>query len=204
MLEEYFAKYRKNILGEGKTFEGPLGEKKIIYSDWTASGRIYGPIEDKLRKQFFPMVGNTHTETNVTGSSMTIAYHKAMNIVKKHVNATPEDIMISSNSGMTGVANKFQRILGFRVHEKYREQINLPEAESILASDTRILKDPEPFIAVGELADSSVNFTVRVWVDGADYWGVHFDTIEKVKKAFDKEGISIPFPQADVHLFNEK
>ena len=129
MLEEYFAKYRKNILGEGKTFEGPLGEKKIIYSDWTASGRIYGPIEDKLRHQFFPMVGNTHTETNVTGSSMTIAYHKAMNIVKSHVNATPEDIMISSNSGMTGVANKFQRILGLKKKKKYRDKIDIPAEE---------------------------------------------------------------------------
>jgi len=74
----------------------------------------------------------------------------------------------------------------------------------VLQQDRRILPDPEPMIVVGELADSSVNFIVRVWVKVPDYWGVHFDTIEKMKKAFDAEGISIPFPQRDVHLFQEK
>lgn len=129
MLEEYFAKYRKNIIGENKKFESPFGEKQIIYSDWTASGRIYGPVEDKLGEKFYPMVGNTHTETNVTGSSMTIAYRKAINIVKKHVNASAEDVMISSNSGMTGVINKFQRILGLKVYEKHREFIKISEED---------------------------------------------------------------------------
>ncbi len=129
MLEKHFAKYRKNIIGENKKFKTPYGEKQIIYSDWTASGRIYGPVEDKLNKIFYPMVGNTHTETNVTGSSMTIAYHKAMNIVKKHVNASAEDIMISSNSGMTGVVNKFQRILGLKVYEKHRKFIKMAEED---------------------------------------------------------------------------
>ncbi len=70
----------------------------------------------------------------------------------------------------------------------------------IFNEDERVHKDPEPFVKVGELADSSVNFTCRVWVDAADYWGVHFDTIEKVKKTFDAEGVSIPYPQTDVHL----
>ncbi|MCM2680249.1 mechanosensitive ion channel family protein [Echinimonas agarilytica] len=70
----------------------------------------------------------------------------------------------------------------------------------IVQADARVKKDPEPFIMVGELADSSVNLTVRVWVDAADYWGVHFDTIEAVKKAFDAKGVSIPFPQQDVHM----
>jgi len=129
MLEKYFTKYRKNIIGENKKFDSPFGEKSIIYSDWTASGRIYGPIEEKLNKQFYPMVGNTHTETNVTGSSMTIAYHKAIHIVKSHVNASPEDVMISSNSGMTGVVNKFQRILGLKVYEKHRDFIKVSEED---------------------------------------------------------------------------
>jgi small conductance mechanosensitive channel len=66
----------------------------------------------------------------------------------------------------------------------------------------RILKDPECLIAVSELADSSVNFTVRPWVKGADYWGVKFDLTEAIKKRFDKDGISFPFPQQDVHLYN--
>lgn len=72
--------------------------------------------------------------------------------------------------------------------------------KNILSKDDRIHKDPEPFVVVSELADSSVNFTVRVWVDAADYWGVFFDTTEQVKLVFDAEGISIPYPQQDVHL----
>lgn len=72
--------------------------------------------------------------------------------------------------------------------------------ESIISADERILPEPAPFVAVSELADSSVNFVVRTWVNSADYWGVYFDTIEKVKVTFDAEGISIPYPQMDVHL----
>jgi len=75
----------------------------------------------------------------------------------------------------------------------------------IISSDSRIISEPaEPFVAVKELADSSVNFVVRVWVNAADYWGVYFDMQESVKLTFDKEKISIPFPQRDVHLFQEK
>ncbi len=72
----------------------------------------------------------------------------------------------------------------------------------ILAADERILKDPEPVVAVAELGDSSVNFVVRPWVKSADYWAVNFDLHEKVKLAFDAAGISIPFPQQDVHMYH--
>tara|TARA_B100001173_G_scaffold575_1_gene507 strand:+ start:1893 stop:2702 length:810 start_codon:yes stop_codon:yes gene_type:complete len=70
----------------------------------------------------------------------------------------------------------------------------------IIEEDSRINNDPEPFVAVSELADSSVNFTVRVWVDATNYGGVLFDMNEKVYKVFNKEGINIPFPQMDVHI----
>jgi small conductance mechanosensitive channel len=76
--------------------------------------------------------------------------------------------------------------------------------EGIIADDDRILKDPEPTIGVLEMADSSVNFAVRPWVKVDDYWDVYFATQEKIKKGFDAAGIVIPFPQRDVHLFNEK
>ncbi|MEM7110130.1 MAG: mechanosensitive ion channel domain-containing protein [Bacteroidota bacterium] len=76
--------------------------------------------------------------------------------------------------------------------------------EKIVTSDERVLKEPAPQIAVSELADSSINFVVRPWVNASDYWGVNFDLKEKVKIEFDKEGISIPFPQRDIHLYNEK
>lgn len=72
--------------------------------------------------------------------------------------------------------------------------------ERILADDSRVLKDPAPTVAVSELADSSVNFVVRPWVKTGDYWGVFFDITEKVKITFDELGISIPFPQTDIHL----
>jgi small conductance mechanosensitive channel len=75
--------------------------------------------------------------------------------------------------------------------------------EQILSEDDRILPDPAPTIAVLELADSSVNFAVRPWVKTSDYWPVKFDLQETIKIRFDAEGISIPFPQQDVHLFQE-
>lgn len=70
----------------------------------------------------------------------------------------------------------------------------------IFAEDDRVFSDPEPFVVVSELADSSVNFTCRVWVNAADYWGVFFGITEKVKVTFDAENISIPYPQSDVHM----
>jgi small conductance mechanosensitive channel len=73
--------------------------------------------------------------------------------------------------------------------------------EELVAADERILDDPACTIAVSELADSSVNFVVRPWVKTADYWGVMFDMTEAIKKRFDQEGISFPFPQQDVHLY---
>jgi small conductance mechanosensitive channel len=71
----------------------------------------------------------------------------------------------------------------------------------IIDQDSRILKNPEPQISVSELADSSVNFVVRPWAKVEDYWGVYFDLTEKIKKAFDANGVSIPFPQRDVHVY---
>ena len=70
----------------------------------------------------------------------------------------------------------------------------------IVAADDRILKEPAPTVALVELADSSVNFVVRPWVNAADYWGVYFDLHEQVKLRFDAEGLSIPYPQQDVHM----
>ena len=72
--------------------------------------------------------------------------------------------------------------------------------EDVLAKDERILKDKPTQIAVVELADSSVNFVVRPWANVSDYWGVYLDAMENIKKAFDDQGISIPYPQQDVHL----
>lgn len=126
-LEKYFEPFRNNIVGIDQDFESPFGRKKIIYTDWTASGRLYGPIEEKILKDFGPFVANTHTETSVTGTAMTKAYHEARKIIKTHVNANPNDVLITSGSGMTGAINKFQRILGLKIPENIREYTNIPD-----------------------------------------------------------------------------
>ena len=76
--------------------------------------------------------------------------------------------------------------------------------EDILAKEDRVLQDPAPTIGVVELADNSVNFVCRPWVQTADYWAVYYDITETVKKRFDAEGVSIPFPQRDVHVYEQK
>jgi small conductance mechanosensitive channel len=76
--------------------------------------------------------------------------------------------------------------------------------KEIVDQDERVLKDPASQIVVAELADSSVNFKVRAWTSSDDYWSFFFDTTEKVKKQFDAQGISIPFPQRDVHVYEHK
>jgi len=126
-LEKYFDKFRKNIIGINQTFKTPYGVKDVIYTDWTASGRMYRPIEEKIMNDFGPYVANTHTETSSTGAAMTLSYHKARNIIKEHVNASENDVLITEGSGMTGVVNKFQRILGLKVSENLREHTNIPD-----------------------------------------------------------------------------
>jgi small conductance mechanosensitive channel len=72
--------------------------------------------------------------------------------------------------------------------------------KDIISKEARVHSDPEPLIAVAELADNSVNFVVRVWTDTGDYWGVKFSMTETIKNRFDEEGIGIPFPQRDIHI----
>ena len=128
-LEHYFQKFRENIIGINQEFLSPYGKKKIVYTDWTASGRLYRPIEDKLINQFGPFVANTHTETTVSGTAMTMAYHEARKIIKKHVNAGSDDVLITDGSGMTGVVNKFQRILGLKIPESLQSFTNVPKED---------------------------------------------------------------------------
>ena len=87
----------------------------------------------------------------------------------------------------------------------YQDDIDAARAiiESLLAADERVLDEPKPLVAVVALADSSVNFVCRPWVKSSDYWPVHYSLTEAVKKAFDANGISIPFPQQDVHLHQQ-
>lgn len=111
-----------------------------------------------------------------------------------------------STGPMTNFSTEPRRRVDFTFGIGYSDDIDKAKdvIKSLIDADERILRDPEPFIAVSELADSSVNFAVRVWVEAANYWGVFFDMTENVKKSFDKKGVSIPFPQTDVHVYNEK
>lgn len=114
-MERYFDTFRRNTIGHDQHYTTPYGEKRIIYADWIASGRLYRPIEDKLTNEIGPFIGNTHTETSETGTSMTRAYHQAHTIIKRHVNAGPDDLIITAGFGMTGVIAKFQRMMGLKM-----------------------------------------------------------------------------------------
>ncbi|KPL10231.1 MAG: selenocysteine lyase [Bacteroides sp. SM23_62] len=117
-LEKYFAPFRENIIGIDTTYRSPYGEQKIVYGDWIASGRLYGPIEKKMLEDFGPFVANTHTEASETGTLMTKSYQYAHELIKRHVNAGPNDVIITAGFGMTAVVNKLQRILGLKVTRK--------------------------------------------------------------------------------------
>ena len=107
-----------------------------------------------------------------------------------------------STSSMINYSTEATRRVDWTIGVGYGD--DLDKAREVIKrlcdEDSRILKDPEVFIAVSALADSSVNFAVRAWVNAPDYWGVHFDLNEKVYKTFASEGLNIPFPQMDVHL----
>jgi len=113
-LEQYFEPFRKGIIGNDTTFESPYGTRRILYADWIASGRLYEPIESKLSSQFGPFVANTHTETTLTGTMMTKAYHRSHQLIKKYVNAGPNDVILTAGYGMTAVINKLMRILSLK------------------------------------------------------------------------------------------
>ncbi len=107
-----------------------------------------------------------------------------------------------STGSMVNYSTEARRRVDWTVGIGYGD--NADKAKEVLLGmmddDSRILKDPAPFVAVSELADSSVNFTVRGWVEAANYWGVFFDLNERVYKEFEKHGLNIPYPQMDVHV----
>lgn len=107
-----------------------------------------------------------------------------------------------STSSMTNYSAESQRRVDWTIGVAYGDDVDKAKAviRRLCDEDTRILKDPEVFIAISELADSSVNFAVRAWVNAEDYWGVFFQLNEEVYKTFEKEGLNIPFPQMDVHV----
>lgn len=128
-LERYFSRFRKHVVGHDQMFATPYGYKTIEYADWTASGRLYKPIEEKINQHFAPFMANTHTESNQTGMFMTNAYLQAKMIIKEHVNAGDQDVLLLDGFGMTSVMNKFQRILGIRIPGKWKEKVEVKPEE---------------------------------------------------------------------------
>lgn len=116
-LQEHFETFREHTIGIRHHITTPYGRQPLLYADWTASGRLYEPIERKLQEAFGPYVSNPHTDSNTTGLTMTLAYNKARQIIKKHVNAGPRDILLFCGNGTTGAVNKLQRIMGLRLPE---------------------------------------------------------------------------------------
>ncbi len=128
-LEGYFQQFRNQIIGIDQVIQTPYGEKKLLYADWIASGRLYRLIEQKISYEIGPFIANTHSESSETGQAMTLAYHEAHKKIKKLVNANAEDVIISSGYGMTSALAKFQRILGLKVPEKLKKFCQLNENE---------------------------------------------------------------------------
>ena len=147
-------------------------------------------------------VGDYVTAGGVSGSV------EAIGIFTTELKSPDNRKIIVPNAKVTGdsIVNfsaKEQRRIDMIAGVSYSDDLSKVKQvlEGIMAEDDRILKDPAPTIGLLEMADSSINFAVRPWVKTADYWDVFFATQEKIKQRFDAEGISIPFPQRDVHLY---
>ncbi|MBK7028605.1 MAG: aminotransferase class V-fold PLP-dependent enzyme [Bacteroidales bacterium] len=113
-ISRHFLSFREGIIGNELEYSTAYGKQTMVYADWVASGRLYQPIEDRITQTIGPWVANTHTETCETGQLMTKAYHHAQQIIKKHVNASPSDVLVTTGFGMTAALVKFQRILNLK------------------------------------------------------------------------------------------
>jgi small conductance mechanosensitive channel len=111
---------------------------------------------------------------------------------------------VLSNGSITNFTTEPQRRIEWTFGIGYDDDLRKAKdiLNELIKADSRILPEPAPMVAVSELGESSVNFVVRVWVNAADYWNVYFAMQESVKLSFDEKGISIPFPQRDVHVYN--
>ena len=145
-------------------------------------------------------VGDVIEAAGVTGEVTDInLFSTTITPIDKRTVIVPNASIIGGN--ITNFSLREQRRVDHVFGIGYDDDLKLAKQTliDIVNADERILKDPEPFVAVSELADSSVNFVVRAWTKTDDYWDVYFDLLEKVKLTFDEKGISIPYPQMDVH-----
>jgi len=128
-LELYFQQFRKHIIGGDHEFDSMRGKKKMLYADWIASGRLYKPIEDTMLFKIGPKIANTHSFSSESGKASTYAYKHARSIIKQHVNADENDVLVTSGTGMTGVLSRLQRIMGLRYPDVIKDKIRVPEKD---------------------------------------------------------------------------
>ncbi|MCE3203810.1 aminotransferase class V-fold PLP-dependent enzyme [Paenibacillus sonchi] len=132
-LLEHFAAFREHTIGGRHVISTPYGRQPLLYADWTASGRLYEPIERKIQESFGPYVSNPHTESNTTGLTMTLAYNEARKIIRDHVNAGPDDALLFCGNGTTGAINKLQRLMGLKLPEWLQEDyLCVPEERPVI------------------------------------------------------------------------
>ncbi len=131
-LETYFSRFRVNVIGQQVYYDTPFGRKRLLYADWTASGRAYRPIELELLERVLPFFGNTHSETSVVGTRMSAAYEGAKQILREHVGAGEEDVALFCGSGMTSAVNKLQRMMGLRADRAFRDAALSDEARPVV------------------------------------------------------------------------
>jgi small conductance mechanosensitive channel len=155
---------------------------------------------------FKPYKVGDYIETNGYAGSV-----KEIQIFTTVMNTPDNKIIIIPNSpiatgSLINYSSQSTRRVDFTFGIGYEDDIEKARKTllSILDKHEKVFSDPAPFVRVVELADSSVNFAVRAWAEASDYWDIYSDVIEQVKKDFDKEGISIPYPQKDVHVYNHK
>ena len=150
-------------------------------------------------------VGDFIEAQGVSGSVKSIEiFNTVMNTPDNKIIIVPNGLL--SNGIITNFSKEVSRRVDLTFGIGYGDDIVRAKAVllQLIREDTRIHADPEPLVAVASLGDSSVNLVVRVWVAAADYWPLQFDMTERVKLAFDAAGVSIPFPQRDVHLYAEQ
>lgn len=141
-LENYFEVFRTNTIGYDFSFQFANGIKKIVYADWIASGRLYKPIEHAIQTFVGPMIANTHSFSSETGKASTYAYQHSRQLIKKHVNANSDDILIAAQSGMTGVLAQLQRIMGIRYSD-------------VVKNSFRIERDKRPVVFITHMEHHS-------------------------------------------------
>ena len=154
-LQSYFHQFRKQCIGINQTFLTPYGEKKIHYFDWTASGRLYKLIEDRLTEKFGPFVGNTHSESSETGVDMTLSYHIAQSIIRKHINASKNDTLLLTGTGTSAAILKLQRILGLKVSDQMQRMHKFTK----LKSTNTFIKQEKPVVFITHMEHHSNQIT---------------------------------------------